>query len=79
MSQQTLEPPAAAPQRRRGAAFWVGVSLMLAGVVLLGYVAWQFWGTNFVAHQKQEKIIDQTERVWSGKAGASGTARGTEL
>ena len=79
MSQQTMDPPAAAPQRRRGAAFWVGVSLMFAGVVLLGYVAWQFWGTNFVAHQKQQKIIDQTERVWNGKAGASGTARGTEL
>jgi sortase A len=79
MSQQTLDPPTAAPRRRRGAAFWVGVALLLAGVVLLGYVAWQFFGTNIVAHRKQQKIIDQTERVWSGKAGASGTARGVEL
>jgi sortase A len=79
MSQQTMDRPPAAPQRRRGAAFWVGVALILAGLVLLGYVAWQFWGTNLVAHRKQQKIIDQTERVWSGKAGASGTAQGTEL
>ena len=79
MAQQTLDRPPEAPRRRRGAAFWVGVALILAGLVLLGYVAWQFFGTNLVAHRKQQKIIDQTERIWSGKAGASGSAKGVEL
>lgn len=79
MAQQTLDRPPEAPRRRRGGAFWVGVALILAGVVLLGYVAWQFFGTNLVAHRKQQKIIDRTERIWSGKAGASGSATGVEL
>jgi len=79
MAQQTLDRPPEASRRRRGAAFWGGVALILAGLVLLGYVAWQFFGTNVVAHRKQQKIIDQTQRIWSGRAGASGAATGVEL
>ncbi len=79
MATQTLQRPPESPKRRRGAAFWVGVLLILAGLSLLGYVAWQVFGTNLVSHQKQQKIIDQTERVWEGKAGASGAANGIEL
>jgi sortase A len=79
MAHQTLERPPAEPRRRRGAAFWTGVALITVGLVLLGYVAWQFFGTNVVAHRKQRKIIEQTQRIWNGKAGASGTADGVEL
>jgi|SRR5689334_7543637 sortase A len=81
MSTQTLERPPATPRGGRGASFWIGVGLILAGLAVLGYVAWQFFGTNVVAHQKQQRIVEQTERVWSsaGGAGATGSAKGVQL
>ena len=81
MATQTVARPPAAPKRRRGAAFWVGIALILAGLAVLAYVAWQFFGTNVVAHQKQQKIVEKTESAWrsEGSAGASGTAQGVEL
>ena len=81
MSTQTLERPPATPRGGRGASFWIGVGLILAGLAVLGYVAWQFFGTNVVAHQKQQRIVEQTEKVWSsaGGAGATGSAKGVQL
>jgi sortase A len=81
MSAQTVERPPASPRRARGVAFWVGVSLIVAGLGVLAYVAWQFYGTNIVAHQKQQKIVDQTVKAWDseGGAGASGEATGVQL
>jgi sortase A len=81
MATQTLERPPASPKRGRGPAFYIGTALILAGLAVLGYVAWQFFGTNIVAHQKQQEIVEQTEKAWSaeGQAGASGTATGAEL
>ena len=81
MATQTLERPPASPKRGRGLSFYVGTALILAGLAVLGYVGWQFFGTNIVAHQKQKEIVEQTERAWSaeGQAGASGGASGTEL
>jgi sortase A len=69
MVQQTVERPPATPRRRRGAAFPVGVLLVLAGLGLLGHVAWQLFGTNVVAHHRQQQIVDRTERLWSATAG----------
>ena len=81
MATQTVARPPADPRRRRGATFWVGIALILAGLAVLAYVAWQFFGTNVVAHQKQQKIVEKTESAWrsQGSAGASGTAQGVEL
>jgi sortase A len=42
----------------------VGLTLVAAGLVLLGYVAWQFFGTNWVSHRKQAEAIDRLERGW---------------
>jgi sortase A len=81
MATQTVERPPASPRGGRSASFWIGVGLILAGLAVLAYVAWQFFGTNVVAHQKQQKLVEQTQKVWSseGGAGASGTARGVQL
>ena len=81
MSTQTVERPPASPKRSRGVPFWVGIGLIVAGLGVLGYVAWQFYGTNIVAHQKQQKIVDETVKAWDaeGGAGASGQATGVEL
>ena len=61
--------------------FWVGIALVLAGLGLLAYVAWQFYGTNVVAHRKQQKIVEQTQREWrsEGGAGATGRVEGVDL
>jgi sortase A len=79
MAQQTLERPPAEPKRGHGATFWVGIALILAGLAVLGYVAWQFFGTNVVSKHKQQQIVEQTQRAWHSDAGASGSAKGVEL
>jgi sortase A len=65
MAQTTLVPPATPPAPARGRLFWAGLALMLAGLVLLGYVAWQFFGTNVVSHHQQQQIVDRTRQLWS--------------
>ena len=65
MATTTLEPAPAPGARERGGLFWVGLVMVLAGVVLLGYVGWQFFGTNVVAHHRQQAIVDRTEQLWS--------------
>jgi sortase A len=81
MAQQTLDRPPVTPKRRRGVPFWIGIGLVLAGLGVLAYVAWQFFGTNVVAHRKQQRIVEQTEQDWrsQGTAGATGRARGADL
>ena len=49
-------------------AFWTGVAMMLVGVILLGYVGWQFWGTNWQSHREQEKVTRTLQTQW--KAGS---------
>jgi sortase A len=78
---QTLEPPPPqAPARgRRGPAFWVGVLMVVVGLVVLAQVGWQLFGTNVVSHHRQRQIVEQTERAWSAHAGATARVRGIEL
>lgn len=53
----------------RRVAFWVGIGLILAGLGLLGYVAWQFWGTNYVSKRHQREITSALQQDWqSGHA-----------
>jgi sortase A len=53
----------------RRIAFWVGIGLILAGLGLLGYVAWQFWGTNWVSKRHQREITTALQQDWqSGHA-----------
>jgi len=64
---------AAAPGRRRGTGrritFWIGVGLILAGLSLLGYVAWQFWGTNWVSKRHQRAITSELQKDWAAGQG----------
>jgi sortase A len=39
--------------------------MMLAGVLLLGWVGWQFWGTNWVAHRQQRDIASSLRTQWT--------------
>jgi sortase A len=81
MAQQTLERPPATRKRGRGVLFWLGIALVLAGLGVLAYVAWQFFGTNVVSHRKQQKLVEQTVQEWrsEGRAAAGGRAQGVDL
>lgn len=49
--------------------WWIGVILMLAGLALLGWVAWQMWGTNWVSQKEHRKITTDLQQEWrSGEA-----------
>ena len=45
--------------------FWSGVALILAGLVALGYVGWQLWGTTWVSHREQREITGSLQRQWT--------------
>lgn len=47
---------------------WSGLVLIVAGLVVLGYVGWQLYGTTWLSKREQRKITDATERVWGGAA-----------
>jgi sortase A len=59
----------AATGRRRGPAFWLGLCLVTAGLVLLGYVGWQFLGTNIVSARHQREAVTQLQQQWRTQPG----------
>ena len=72
----TLQEPAKAPRRRsrrRGSRVvtLIGVLLILTGLGFLGYVAWQYFGTNVVSEQKQSAIKDEIEESWANDIDAN--------
>ena len=65
---------AEAPTRRRRRPSWtagLGLALVLVGLSILGWLAWEFWGTNWVSHRTQARVITQIEQGWQrGKPNA---------
>ncbi|GAB4012733.1 class E sortase [Nocardioides ultimimeridianus] len=56
----------APPARGRGSRplFVFGLGLILAGVGILAWVAWEFWGTNWVSQHRQEQVTSQLDQGW---------------
>lgn len=52
------------PGGRRRWGRWFGMVLIAVGLGILGYVAWQLWGTNWVSHRKQERIVAEVQDQW---------------
>ena len=71
----TVEDPARQGRRGLRAMLWAGVAMVLAGLVMLGYVGWQLYGTNVVSARKQQQIVERTEQVWSAQPGVSVRAK----
>lgn len=72
-----IEPDDAPPTKKsvgRRITFWVGAGLILAGLGLLGYVAWQLWGTNWVSKRNQREVTTQLQEDW-----AAGTVKQAEF
>ena len=50
--------------------------LVLAGVVLLGFLGWQYLGTNWVSERRHQQIVEQLHESWgagSDELSTSGT------
>ncbi len=64
-------PDGGAGDDRRGSAaggrritFWIGCGLIAAGLAVLCWVAWQFWGTNWQSHRQQADVRAALESGW---------------
>lgn len=45
---------------------------MLVGLLVLGWVGWQYLGTNWVSERRQQEIVDRLETSWAqGEADVS--------
>lgn len=53
-----------AKRGRRDLTFWLGLGLVAVGLGLLGYVGWQYFGTNIVSERRQQEVIRDLEREW---------------
>jgi sortase A len=42
----------------------VGVGLACAGLSMLGWFGWEYWGTNWVSHRTQSEVISALEGSW---------------
>ena len=50
---------------RRRWSVRLGIALVVAGLALVGWVGWQYVGTNVVAHHRQGQVIDDLEQGWA--------------
>lgn len=49
---------------RRTLTFWIGVAMVLGGVVMLAWVAWQMWGTNWQSKKEQRRLTASIQQTW---------------
>jgi len=63
----------------RRALRWSGFVLIAAGLVVLGYVGWQLYGTTWLAQRHQSDVVAATERAWSAPEGRSVSSDDTGL
>lgn len=56
-------------RRRRSGWLWLGCGLVVAGLVIVGYVAWQLIGTNLVSERRQAELVEQLQDQWGASPG----------
>lgn len=49
----------------------LGVLLVVAGLLLGGYVGWQVWGTSWQSDRRHTALVDDATKQWSGSDPAS--------
>jgi sortase A len=60
----TIAPQRPPKRRRRRIATVLGVTLILAGLGVIGYFAWEYFGTNIVSKHRQAEIKKETKLKW---------------
>ncbi len=60
----TLAPQAPERSTGRMIARALGILMILAGLSMLAYIAWQYYGTNIVSKQKQEEVKQSIAEDW---------------
>jgi sortase A len=58
---------------------WFGLGFVGVGLSLLGYVDWQLYGTNWVSHKKQERIVSEVQKKWDIAPSSTLTRNGTPV
>ncbi|GAB2974376.1 class E sortase [Nocardioides montaniterrae] len=43
---------------------YVGLGLIASGLAVLSWVGWEFWGTNWVSHHRQDEISAKVAKGW---------------
>jgi len=56
-----------------------GLLLIVAGVVLLGYVGWQLYGTNYVSQRRHDSTVEKLREEWARPGGTASVAAGDSL
>jgi sortase A len=54
-----------------------GIALITVGAIVLGWLAWQFWGTNWVSKGRQAEVVADLEKSWDDGQGTVETDFGT--
>lgn len=58
----------------------LGLVLVLSGVAMLGWVGWQYWGTNIVSQREHDRIRTEMIEQWeSGDASEAKSIEGVGL
>ncbi|MGN6160890.1 MAG: sortase domain-containing protein [Marmoricola sp.] len=55
-------PPSARRKPRRRISFWIGLGLVLVGLGILAWLAWQIWGTNWISQREERHEVKLFER-----------------
>ncbi len=55
------------PQKKKPTRWltYGGYGMVLAGLAVLAWVAWQFWGTNWVSERRQDEVASALEDSWA--------------
>lgn len=53
---------------RHRVTFWIGVGLLLAGLGILAWLAWEIWGTNWISQREERHEVALFERGSGGPA-----------
>ena len=63
------------PHRSRSSVWLgrLGALLVVTGLVIGGYVAWQVWGTSVVAQRTHRALVQDVERAWERSSGDADT------
>lgn len=55
-------PTQAPAKKRRKVTFWIGLGLMLVGLGILAWLAWEIWGTNWISQREERHEVTLFER-----------------